>query len=105
MDNSAGKTRKRKKSKSSWTIPKSSSVSLVTSTPKRTELESFNSNLQSLYDQIRTEIKQNENKMADCSNMDLLNYYIRRNDRLTEQQTILLQQSQQSDSSALILKK
>jgi hypothetical protein len=42
--------------------------------------------------------------MSGCSNMDLLNYYIHRNDRLTEQQTILLKQLQQSDPSALIFK-
>jgi hypothetical protein len=99
-----GKKQRRKKSKSSLTIQKSSSSSsttLVTSTPKTNEVKPFNSSLQTLYDQIQIQIDKNENKMIDCSNTDLLNYYIQRNKCLSEQQTILLQQSQQVDSSAL----
>jgi hypothetical protein len=100
------KKQRRKKSKSSLTIQNSSSSSttLVTSTPKTNEVKPFNSSLQTLYDQIQIQIDKNENKMIDCSNTDLLNYYIQRNKCLSEQQTILLQQSQQVDSSALFKK-
>ena len=95
-----GKKQKGKKSKSSLTVPKPSS----TSTPKTNEVKPFNSNLQSLYDQIQIQITNNEKQMIRSSNSDLIKYYIDRNQSLSEQQTILLKQSQY-DLSALIFKK
>ena len=103
MDNQEWSTVKKKqrskKSKSLLTMPTSSSTTLITSTPKTNDVKPSNSSVQTLYDQIRIEIDNNEKKMINCSNTDLLNYYIHRNKCLSEQQTILLQQSQQVDSS------
>jgi hypothetical protein len=83
----------------------SPSTLFVTSTPKTTEIKPLISDLQSLYDQNKTIIEENEKKMVNCSITKLLDYYIHQNKELTKQQTTLLQQSQQSVSSTLILKK
>lgn len=108
MDNQEWSTVKKKqrskKSKSSLTMPTSSSTTLITSTPKTNDVKPSNSSVQTLYDQIRIEIDNNEKKMINCSNKDLLNYYIHRNKCLSEQQTISLQKSQQVDSSVLLQK-
>ncbi|CAM4776998.1 unnamed protein product [Rotaria magnacalcarata] len=109
-----GRKEKRKSSKSSSKKAGSSSssppppppsVALVTSTPKIINTEPFNANLQTMYYEIRKEIKENEKKMYDCSNINLVNYLIRRNDSLSEQQMMLLKQPQQIDSLQLICKK
>jgi len=58
-----------------------------------------------MYDSIQQEIEKYENKIMNCENEVVLQFYIKQIEALREQQKIVLQPVQQMDFSQLLLKK